>query len=153
MKKLLIFNLFIFSFFISFSQDADFQVRCQSSEGDGSVTLESFGKGKNYQDASEQAKKNALKAVIFKGIRNGSDVCGFDPLIFNSSAERIHEEYFANFFKDGGEYLQYVSTKDEQIKNKVKRNKIKNSENQQRLVVVRVEKLKIKNKLKQDNIN
>jgi hypothetical protein len=152
MIKFLATSIFTLTFLFCFSQEVDFQVRCQSNEGDGSVTLESFGKGRNYQDASEQAKKNAVKAVIFKGIRNGSDVCGFDPLLYNSNAERIHEVYFANFFKDGGEYLKYVSTKDEQIKNKVKRNKIKNSEDQQRLVIVRVEKLKLKAMLKQDNI-
>ena len=35
----------------------DFEVRCLGSELDGSVTLESYGRGRNYLDASTQAKK------------------------------------------------------------------------------------------------
>lgn len=130
----------------------DYNIRCLGTEMDGSLTLEAYGKGKNRADASEQAKKEAVHAVIFKGIKDGNGGCTTDPILFNSNAERINEDYFAAFFKDDGPYLQYVSLKDESIKNKVTRKKKKDDNIQQRMVVVRVQRLDLKKKLAEDKI-
>jgi len=159
MKKILLLTIFgCFQFLFIAQKDVtsanyDFNVRCQGKEMDGSLTLESFGKGRNYSDALEQAKKNAVYAVIFSGIKEGGGGCETDPLLLSSSPQTVHEVYFAEFFKDDGEYLNYVSLKDERILTKVKRQAIKSKTMQQRHVVVRVERLKLKTKLKQDNIN
>jgi len=130
----------------------DYNVRCQGVEMDGSVTLESYGKGRNYMDAAVQAKKNAVQAVIFKGIKDGNGGCSSDPLLFSSSPETQYEEYFAVFFADGGPYEEYVSLKDERISKKFKRDAKKSKNFQQRMVVVRVDRLGLKKKLKADNI-
>jgi hypothetical protein len=119
---------------------------------DGSLTLEAFGKGRNKSDASEQAKKEAVNAVIFLGIKDGNGGCAKDPLFFDSNIRRLHEDYFAIFFKDDGPYLNYVSLKDETIKNKVKRKKQKEDNMQQRMVVVRVDRLALKKKFNEDKI-
>ena len=130
----------------------DYEVRCIGREMDGSVTLEAFGKGRNRKDASEQAKKEAVRAVIFKGIKGGNGGCEADPLIIDPNVERIKEEYFGKFFADGGPYLEYVSLKDEKVKNKIKRKKQKDDNMQQRMVVVRVLRLDLKKKLTEDVI-
>ena len=39
---------------------------CLGSELDGSITLRAWGTGRNRFDAVDQAKKNALREVIFK---------------------------------------------------------------------------------------
>jgi hypothetical protein len=148
----IIFLLFINFSFSQFSANFDFPVSCMGSELDGTITLESFGKGRNYADASEQAKKNAVMAVIFQGVKNGSNECSRDPLILNPNTRTTKEDYFDEFFKDNGEYLKYVSLKDEKVSNKVKRNSKKAEEFQQRKVVVRVDRSALKKRLKSDNI-
>lgn len=130
----------------------DYEVRCLGREMDGSLTLEAYGKGKNRSDASEQAKKEAVRAIIFKGIKTGNGGCDAEALIIDPNKERIHEDYFAAFFKDGGPYLEYVSLEDESIKNKVTRKKKKDDNLQQRMVVVRVKRLELKKKLIEDKI-
>ena len=130
----------------------DYNVRCQGVEMDGTQTLESFGKGRNYWDAAEQAKKNAVHAVIFKGIKDGNGGCNRDPLLISSSPEIAHEEYFAAFFTDEGPYSEYVSLQDERIARKFRRDAKKSKQMQQRKVVVRVDRLGLKKKLSGDNI-
>ena len=130
----------------------DYEIRCIGREMDGSLTLEAYGKGKNRADASEQAKKEAVRAVIFQGIKAGNGGCESEALIIDPNAQRIHEDYFGSFFTDGGPYLQFVSLKDETIKNKVKRKKKKDDNMQQRMVVVRVQRLALKKKLTEDKI-
>jgi len=129
-----------------------YEVSCLGTELDGSITLESYGMGRNYTDASEQAKKNAVQAVIFKGIKIGVGDCNKSPLLFTPNAEKKYEDYFASFFADNGPYLEFVSLKDERVVNKVKRNAKKSNQMQQRMVVVRVNRLALKKKLELDNI-
>jgi hypothetical protein len=130
-----------------------YEVSCLGTEMDGSITLESYGMGRNYSDASEQAKKNAVSAVIFKGIKIGVGDCNKSPLLLTPNAEKKYEDYFASFFADNGPYMAYVSLKDEKILNKPKRNAKKSNQMQQRMVVVRVNRLALKKKLESDNIN
>ena len=70
----------------------------------------------------------------------------------NSSIQTANEDYFANFFRDKGGYSEFVSMQDERISNKVDRNSMKTRTFQQRMLVVRVDRLGIKNKLIKDNI-
>lgn len=130
----------------------DYGIRCQGVEMDGTVTLESYGKGRNLWDAGEQAKKNAVSALLFNGIKEGNGGCSSDPLLISSSPETVHEEYFAAFFADDGPYLEYVSVKDERILRKMKRNAKKSKNMQQRMVVVRVDRLGLKKMLRAENI-
>lgn len=125
----------------------DYNCRCLGVERDGSITVESFGKGRNKSDASEQAKKNAVWEVIFSGIKEGNGGCASDPVLLNGSAKQLHEDFFNTFFRDGGEYKQFVSLKDEKVKNKISRNAKKGKESQQRMVVVRVDRAGIKKHL------
>ena len=130
----------------------DYKVRCLGVELDGSATLECYGKGRNYWDAAEQAKKNAVNAILFTGIKEGNGGCSRDPILLSSSIRELQQDYFANFFSDDGPYTEYVSMKDERIMNKVKRNRKKSKRMQQRQVVVRVDKLGLKKRLKEDEI-
>lgn len=128
-----------------------FNTKCIGTELDGSITLEVWGKGRHYFDALEQAKKNAVRDIIFRGIQDGN--CQISAIVLLPKVKSTHEEYFAEFFSDDGPYLEFVSLKDERILNKMRRNKKKTREMQQRKVVVRVNRLGLKKKLKSDNIN
>ena len=39
-----------------------------NAEADGSITVRAYGMGRNRQDAIEQAWKNAVHDIIFKGV-------------------------------------------------------------------------------------
>jgi hypothetical protein len=138
---------------ISNNTNYDFKTECMGTELDGSLTLKAWGKGRHYFDASTQAKKNAVRDVIFKGISKGASTCSKDPLIVGPRAETRHEDYFYKFFADGGDYEKYVSLKDEKLKNKIKRDKKKQTESVTRMVVVTVNRYELKQRLKTDLIN
>ena len=61
-----------------------YEPECLGVELDGSQTLRVWGVGSNKKDAVEQAKKDAVRAVIFKGIPT-SDIFLFLNLTSNVS--------------------------------------------------------------------
>lgn len=161
MKKVRKFYLISWIFVLVFSSCSmsrqtsgyyDFPTECLGSEFDGSQTLLVFADGRNRLDAVEQAKKNAVREVLFRGIKDGKSVCDQRPLVPEVNADRKYENYFAKFFEDGGEYLKYVSIADERIYNKILRDRTKGRKQIKNSVVVRVEVLKLKEKLKSDEI-
>ncbi|MBQ7042098.1 MAG: hypothetical protein IJN66_05280 [Muribaculaceae bacterium] len=128
---------------------ATFETECLGVELDGSQTLRAWGKGKNKADAIEQAKKNAVRDVLFKGINAGSGECNKRPLILEVNAQEKYEYYFNKFFADGGEYKKYISSEDE---NKTSRIKAKHSTQENYGVVVRVKRAELRQRLIDDNI-
>lgn len=132
--------------------DYIFPSRCLGVELDGSVTIECYGKGRNYTDASEQAKKKAVYDVIFFGIKEGNGGCNSNPLIFSPSSQELYSDFIANFFKDSGKYVDYVNLSDERISNKINRNAIKGKQAQQRMVVVSVNREGLKKYLIENDI-
>jgi hypothetical protein len=159
--KLLFSLTLIFSSFIQpcFSQrgvdgaNYDYNCKCLGVEKDGSITVESYGKGRNKADASEQAQKNAVWEVLFHGIKDGNGGCNSDPLVLSSNTKLNHEAFFNDFFKDDGKYKKFVSLKDEKTKNKISRNVKKGKEVEQRMVVVRVDRAGLRTFLSNNNIN
>ncbi len=94
----------------------DFEPEYLNTEGDGSLTLRVWGDGRNLFDAIPQAQKNAVDAVLFKGITKGG-LTGYlsRPLVPEVNAREKYQTYFNNFFKDGGDYTKYVSKHDRRI--------------------------------------
>ena len=131
-----------------------YEPECLGVELDGSQTLRVWGVGKNKADAVEQAKKDAVRAVCFKGIRGGLSGCNTRPVIYEVNAEEKYEDYFNAFFKDHGEYSRYVSMKDEKRIDLFKKDKEK--ENSKHFVkygiTVRVLRHELKKRFENDNI-
>ena len=125
------------------------EIECLGVELDGSQTLRSFGSGRNKADAVEQAKKNAVMAVIFYGIRGGMSGCDTRPLLNEPNAREKYEEYFNIFFMDKGEYLKYVSMEDQKRRSK---DKSKNKYVKNYKITVRVLRSELKARLKADNV-
>jgi hypothetical protein len=130
----------------------NYATECYGSELDGSITVKAWGNGRNKSDAVEQAKKNAVRDVVFKGIQNGKTDCSRAPLLLEPNAQQKYQDYFFEFFADNGEYKNYVSLKDERIFDKVKRDKKKARESVTNGLVVRVLVYDIKKKLIKDGI-
>ena len=83
-----------------------FDTECMGNEMDGSVVLRAWGKGSSRAEAMEKAKRQAVYDVIFNGIRNGQ--CNLKPLVFEVNAKEKYENYFNVFFRDGGEYQDFL---------------------------------------------
>lgn len=121
-------------------------------ELDGSQTIKAWGNGRNRSDAVDQAKKNAIRDVIFFGINEGKSECNSKPLIFEVNAQDKYEDYFAKFFADGGEYKNFISLRDERIFDKLSRDKKKARESVTHGMIVRVLRNELKAKLITDGI-
>ncbi len=118
---------------------------CLGVEMDGSVTLRVWGTGRNRTDAVDQAKKIAVRDVLFKGIRKGNPDCNPRPLISEVNAEMKYEDFFNRFFSDkGGDYKKFVSGKDERLDNKIFRRGMRDSKSVTYSVIVRVLRSELK---------
>jgi hypothetical protein len=129
-----------------------YKTECLGVEQDGSQTLKAWGNGRNKSDAVEQAKKNAVRDVIFKGIIDGKSDCNKKPLIFEVNAQEKYEDYFNKFFADGGEFKNYISLRDERIFDKLSRDKKGARESVTHGLVLRVLRAELKAKLIADGI-
>lgn len=126
-----------------------YETQCLGVELDGSQTLLAWGEGKNKADAEEQAKKNAVRDVIFKGISAGKSDCTKPPLINTPNAQQKYEDYFNVFFADGGEYKNYISMDDRKRRSGDKEHY---QYGEKRSVTVRVLRSELKKKLQNDGI-
>lgn len=129
-----------------------YKTECLGVELDGSQTLKAWGNGRNRSDAVDQAKKNALRDVLFNGITEGKNECNMKPLIFEVNAQEKYEDYFNKFFADGGEFKNFISLRDERIFDKISRDKKKARQSVTHGLIVRVLRTELKEKLIADGI-
>jgi len=87
----------------------NYEVECMGTGMDGTQLIKVWGFGKKPEAAIYQAKRNAVHAVIFKGILTGKPGCMQRPLVTKPGAETQHADFFQNFFSDGGSYLRFVA--------------------------------------------
>lgn len=86
-----------------------YDTECLGSDASGAQRLRVWGEGKNQKGAQENARKKAVEDVVFNHITSGTPGgCNSWPVVDNPSARRIHHEYFAKFFKDGGKYKKFI---------------------------------------------
>ncbi|HON19211.1 MAG TPA: hypothetical protein PK990_08625 [Salinivirgaceae bacterium] len=76
---------------------------------DGTKLFKVYGYGKSVDEATFEAKRNAISAAIFKGIPAGGGAAPTPPLTTDPNAEVTHKDFFDEFFKPGGKFLQYVN--------------------------------------------
>lgn len=126
-----------------------YETECLGVALDGSQTLKVWGTGKNQEEAVQQAMKNAVRDILFKGIHAGSKECGIRPLMLEVNAEEKYEEYFNAFFRNGGLYSKYVTN--ETPKRGAKDTQY-NKQQTKYGMVVRVQRADLKKKLEQDGI-
>lgn len=125
-----------------------FEIECLGVDPDGTQTLRSWGKGKNKADAIEQAKRNAIEAVIFKGITSGSGDCNKRPLVNEVNAREKYEDYFNTFFTNGGAFNKYVTL----YEKRTSRIKSANASMESWSVVVNVDRTALRKRLIEDNL-
>jgi hypothetical protein len=129
-----------------------YKTECMGVEMDGSQTVKAWGNGRNRSDAVEQAKKNAVRDILFFGLVEGKQDCQQKPLIFEVNAQEKYEDYFNKFFADGGEFRNFISLKDERIGDKLSRDKKRGRGSVTNGFIVRVLRSELKQKLIADGI-
>jgi hypothetical protein len=128
------------------------KTECMGVEMDGSQTVKAWGTGRNRFDAVEQAKKTAVRDVLFNGITAGRQECQVRPVLGEVNVLEKNEAYFNKFFADGGDFKDYISLKDERIEHKILRDKQKAGDQVTRSVIARVDRPGLIEKMKQDGI-
>lgn len=83
-----------------------------NDEGDGSITVRAYGIGRNREDAIEQAAKNAVRDVLFKGVNVPGNALLSKPLVTTVNAEEKYQTFFSSFFSDNGAYKKFAKKKD-----------------------------------------
>ena len=120
-----------------------------NDEGDGSITVRAYGHGRNRSDAIEQAAKNAVRDVIFKGVNVPNNPLLSKPLVTTVNAEEKFQDFFNEFFTDGGAYTQFVSSEDRRFGSN---NKEKNSMQVKFAATIRVLRADLKKYLMNNGI-
>lgn len=75
----------------------------------GGELLKVWSYAPDVVSAKAQAGKNAVHAVIFKGIESDGRGHGIVKLDRTGNAEVEHAEFFESFFATGGKYMQFVT--------------------------------------------
>lgn len=126
-----------------------YETECLGVDLDGSQRLKAWGSGINKKEATQQALKNAVRDVLFKGIHAGSKECGIRPLLLEVNVAEKNEDYFNAFFSTDGPYLQFVTDETPKLRSREK----EYSKNQKKVgVVVRVQRAALKKRMEQDGI-
>jgi hypothetical protein len=110
-KHILFLSFLLFSVFAFSQKDRDpgtynYEIQFLRTGVEGTELFKIFTYCKKEKDCFDFAKVDAIKAILFKGIP-GSGLQR--PMIPEAGAEDKYRDYFIEFFKPGGKYLNFVA--------------------------------------------
>lgn len=86
-----------------------YEIEAVGTGTQGTYQIKVWSFSKKAKVAKEQAKKNAVHGVIFKGFAGKDRVPGQNPLARNPNLEQEQDRFFKEFFADGGKYQKFVT--------------------------------------------
>lgn len=86
-----------------------YEVEAVSVGVEGTYLVKVWSYSKKPDVAIEQAKKNAVHGIVFKGFAGKQGVPGQKALCNDPNVEEQKAEFFDPFFDDGGKYMKFVS--------------------------------------------
>ena len=92
-----------------YDSNYNYEIECLGVGQDGTKLVKIWGYGKKADDAVFEAKKNAVAAVIFRGIPGGRGAAA-TPAILSVDGYEKNMDFFDDFFKAGGMYLSFVNS-------------------------------------------
>lgn len=92
------------------TQEWRYEIEVVQTGTQGTYLIKVWSYSKKPDVAIEQAKKNAVHGVIFKGFAAKSSVAGQKALANDVNLEVERADFFKPFFEDGGKYMKFVST-------------------------------------------
>ncbi|RYU91468.1 hypothetical protein EWM62_05885 [Mucilaginibacter terrigena] len=101
-----------------------YKTECLGVEFDGAQNVMAFSDKRNKEDAIEDAKRAALRDVLFNGITDGKPDCDVKPILNEANAYANHQDYFIRFFAN--DYRPFATFKEERPGQKAKNQKVKN---------------------------
>jgi hypothetical protein len=90
-----------------FDGSYNYEVETVGVGTEGTKSLKVWAYGKNVDEAIALAKKCAVAACIYRGLPAAENVLATPALCPNPDPK--WDDYFGEFFDDGGEYLNYVN--------------------------------------------
>lgn len=91
------------------TRDWRYEIECVGTGTDGHSLIKVWSYSKRPDVAAEQAKKNAIHGIIFKGVPAGERGCvSQPPLARSSNLEQEKEAFFNDFFREGGKYQKFA---------------------------------------------
>lgn len=86
-------------------------LECISADMYGNEVVQVIANGRNRNAAIAEAKEQAIKTVMFKGIVTDKKECSIKPIVTEANAEERYKKYFDKFFKKGGKNRKYTSVR------------------------------------------
>ena len=89
-----------------------YEVEPEGISHGNSKSIRVWSYSKKVEIAREQATKNAVHGIIFRGVNGDSNkrVAAIMPLIKDYNAMEKNSAFFNDFFADGGQYRQFATT-------------------------------------------
>jgi len=128
----------------------NYSVECLGNENNGNIIVKSWGTGRDRNEAEANAEKNALKDIMFKGIRNGKEECGSRPLIVKPNTLENNEVYFNRFFTST--YKKFVAMHREPLLDRTFNPNPRTNKNVAYALTLTVDVSMLKSHLVRDNI-
>ena len=75
----------------------------------GNYQIKVWSYSENPETAIEQAKKNAVHGIIFRGFPDKGRIKGQKALAQSPNLEQEKKDFFKVFFQNGGKYLKFVT--------------------------------------------
>lgn len=86
-----------------------YEIEAVGTGTQGTYQIKVWSYSKKAETAIEQAKKNAVHGILFKGFPTKDRVAGQKALAQNPNLEQEKNDFFKDFFQDGGKYLKFVT--------------------------------------------
>lgn len=87
-----------------------YEIECVGIGQPGTKLIKVWSYSKKPNVAINQAKKNAVHGLIFRGYAGGATGCTSQkPLTNDPSLEQQKADFFTPFFAEGGKYMKFVS--------------------------------------------
>ncbi len=86
-----------------------YEIEAVGTGTQGTYQIKVWSYSKKPETAIEQAKKNAVHGIIFKGFPDKDREKGQKALAQSPNLEQEKEDFFQDFFQDGGKYQKFVT--------------------------------------------
>lgn len=87
-----------------------YELECMGVGTQGTYLVKVWSYSKNPKIAIEQAKKNAVHGIVFKGFSGTGQMCPSQKALAPQvGVEEQFKSFFERFFADNGNYMKYVS--------------------------------------------
>ncbi|MDO9633989.1 MAG: hypothetical protein Q7J05_02955 [Paludibacter sp.] len=91
-----------------YNSQYSYELLCLGVGQDGTKAIKVWSYGKTAEIAAHNAKRDAVAAVIFKGVPGGNGAAPTPPILGIDGYEK-NESFFDEFFKAGGMYLGFIN--------------------------------------------